>query len=194
MKNNMIYGDIIHCLVNALEAKDRYTSGHSTRVGDMCQDFGKILDLEDDMVELIHMSGHLHDIGKIGIPDWIINKTGGLDDSEWSIMKSHPVIGHDIIKESEYLKDISKNVLYHHERWDGHGYPNGLSKHEIPLGARVIAICDSIDAMMSKRAYRDAYDWNYAKKEVLKNSGSQFDPNLVNKMEPLWEVWTKRYS
>lgn len=188
-----LYHDIIECLVGALEAKDLYTRGHSMRVGDMSYQLAKELGIEGEELEIIHIAAHLHDIGKIGIPDKILNKKGKLTDNELKAIKRHPEIGSNILKRSDKLRKISRLVLHHHERWDGKGYPSGLKGEDIPLGSRIIAICDSIDAMTSERRYRKAIPWNICKEEIEANKGTQFDPLLVEAVHKLWKDWKKEF-
>ena len=182
-KKDQMYHDIIESLVTALEAKDYYTRGHSERVAFMTYEISKKLGLKGIELENIHMAAHLHDIGKIGVPDNVLNKTGKLLQHEWEYMKMHPKIGYDILSKSDKLKHISKVVLCHHERWDGKGYPNGLSETTIPFGSRIIAVCDSIDAMTSTRPYREAMSFEKCINEILINKGLMFDPVVVEYVE-----------
>ncbi|MBW9171527.1 HD-GYP domain-containing protein [Clostridium estertheticum] len=182
-RNKEVYHDIIESLVAALEAKDAYTSGHSQRVSDMAYKLSKGLGIRGVELQNIDISAHLHDIGKIGVPDKVLNKNGKLLPHEWEYIKMHPKIGFDILNKSKGLKSISENVLYHHERWDGKGYPKGLSGIDIPLGSRVIAVCDSIDAMTSVRPYRQAMGFEECIKEITINSGLMFDPVIVQYIE-----------
>ena len=182
-KKDQMYHDIIESLVTALEAKDYYTRGHSERVAFMTYEISKKLGLKGIELENIHMAAHLHDIGKIGVPDNVLNKTGKLLQHEWEYMKMHPKIGYDILSKSDKLKHISKVVLSHHERWDGKGYPNGLSETTIPFGSRIIAVCDSIDAMTSTRPYREAMSFEKCINEILINKGLMFDPVVVEYVE-----------
>jgi HD-GYP domain-containing protein (c-di-GMP phosphodiesterase class II) len=192
-ENFEVYHDIIKCLVGALEAKDLYTRGHSNRVGDMAYELAKHIGIKGEELNTIHIAGHLHDIGKIGVPDKILNKKGKLSESEWKAIKRHPEIGSNILNCSSKLKVISKLVLHHHERWDGKGYPWGLKGKDIPLGSRIIALCDSIDAMTSQRPYRKPIPWEICKMEIRNNKGVQFDPFLVEAMEGLWENWEQKF-
>lgn len=182
-REKTIYHDIIESLVTALEAKDIYTSGHSKRVAFLTHELSKKLGLRGIDCENIHIAAHLHDIGKIGVPDKVLNKHGKLLPHEWDYMKMHPQIGYDILSKSKKLKHIAKMVLYHHERWDGKGYPNRLAQTDIPLGARIIAICDSIDAMTSNRPYRKEMDFNTCMKEISINKAIMFDPYIVECIE-----------
>lgn len=182
-KEKTIYHDIIESLVTALEAKDIYTSGHSERVAFLSYELSKKIGLKGLDIENIHIAAHLHDIGKIGVPDKVLNKHGKLLPHEWEYMKMHPKIGYNILSKSKKLKHIGKMVLYHHERWDGKGYPNGLIRTDIPLGARIIAICDSIDAMTSNRPYRQAMGFQICMKEILINKAIMFDPYIVECIE-----------
>ena len=174
-----IYHDIIESLVAALEAKDNYTSGHSERVANMSYKLSKGLGIRGSELDDIDIAAHLHDIGKIGVPDKVLNKNGKLLPHEWEYIKMHPRIGFNILSKSKRLKDISKIVLYHHERWDGKGYPQGLSGIAIPIGSRIIAVCDSIDAMTSDRPYRKAMGFDECINEIIINTGLMFDPVVV---------------
>lgn len=182
-REKKIYHDIIESLVTALEAKDLYTKGHSERVAFMTSELSKKLGIKGNELENIHMAAHLHDIGKIGVPDDVLNKKGKLALHEWEYIKLHPKIGFNILSKSNRLKHISRMVLYHHERWDGKGYPEGLSKMDIPLGARIIAVCDSIDAMTSTRPYREAMRFEECIKELVLNKGLMFDPWIIDYIE-----------
>ncbi|HCT64163.1 MAG TPA: phosphohydrolase [Lachnospiraceae bacterium] len=170
------YHEIIECIVSALDAKDQYTAGHSQRVSDMALKVCRMLGLKKKEIEKIHIAAHLHDIGKIGVPDAVLNKETKLDNKEWEAMKNHPQIGADILNKSRHLNELKDIVLYHHERFDGKGYPLGLKGEKIPIGARIIAICDSIDAITSDRSYRKAYDFDYCFNEIEKNIGTMYDP------------------
>jgi putative nucleotidyltransferase with HDIG domain len=181
------YHEIIECITSALDAKDPYTAGHSQRVSDIALKICRLMGLPEDIAEKIHLAAHLHDIGKIGIPDAILNKEGKLDDREWEIIKRHPQIGANILSKSVHLAEMKDMILYHHERFDGRGYPAGLKGTRIPLGARIIAICDSIDAMTSSRAYRKAYSLEYCYLEIEKNLGKMYDPDIGGFVLEHWQ-------
>ncbi|MBN2898835.1 MAG: HD-GYP domain-containing protein [Clostridia bacterium] len=166
--------------VSAIEAKDSYTAGHSDRVAEISLLLSQKLQLDDDLCFQIHMAAHLHDIGKIGIPDGILLKTGRLTSPEFEVMKSHSEVGFNILKNNPGLKQISKMILHHHERYDGTGYPDGISGREIPLGARIIAICDAFDAMVTRRTYKDKITLSAAKEEIIKQKHKQFDPDIAD--------------
>ena len=187
-----IFHDIIECLVTALEARDIYTHGHSSRVADMTLDLSKKIGLTGSSLEDVHIAAHLHDIGKIGVPDGILNKKGMLLPHERAQVQQHPEIGYNILSKSEKLKSIASIILYHHERWDGKGYPKGLAGENIPLGARIIAICDAIDAMTSDRPYRPALSWDECFAEIAANKNLQFDALLVEAAMELRFIWEKR--
>jgi putative nucleotidyltransferase with HDIG domain len=172
------YHEIIECIVSALDAKDPYTAGHSQRVSEMALALSGVLGLPEAEVDKIHVAAHLHDIGKIGVPDAILNKPDRLSKEEWEAIKKHPKTGADILSKSRHLNELKDIVLYHHESYDGKGYPSGLKGKEIPLGARIIAICDSIDAMTSDRGYRKAYTLDYCYEEIKKNLGKMYDPDI----------------
>ncbi|WP_330634584.1 HD-GYP domain-containing protein [Anaerovorax sp. IOR16] len=150
----LLYHDLIFGIVTALEARDEYTASHSIRVSDMTEQICCLLNLSEEEMETIHIAAHLHDIGKIGIEDHILRKSGPLNKGEWLLMKQHPVIGYEILKKVERFELIAAIVRHHHERWDGMGYPDGIKGKAIPLGSRIIAITDSIDAMLNDRQYR----------------------------------------
>lgn len=184
------YHEIIECIACALDAKDPYTAGHSLRVSDMAECIAKMMNFKEKDVEKIHIAAHLHDIGKIGVPDAVLNKTEKLDDEEWQAMKRHPSIGAEILSKSEHLSEVKEIVLCHHERFDGKGYPLGLKGEEIPVGARIIAICDSIDAMTSTRSYRMAHGFSFAYYEIERNLGVMYDPIIGAYVLDHWEEVT----
>lgn len=193
-KDDMMYHDIINCLVSTIEAKDLYTSGHSNRVGDMSFDLAKLIGMKRTQLRNIHIAAHLHDIGKIGIPDSILNKASTLLPHEWEQIKSHSQIGYNILKKSHKLNKISKIVLYHHEKWNGSGYPEGLKEEKIPLGSRIIAVCDSIDAMLTDRPYRKALTIQECREEILANKGIQFDPVIADAAVENFDLLTNFYK
>ncbi len=174
-----MYLDTIRTLAAAIDAKDPYTHGHSDRVSKMAVQLARKLDFLDSEIEYIEYAAILHDIGKIGIEDQILGKKDKLTDKEYEKIKEHPVIGAGIIESIEFLKKCSKMVLYHHERFDGKGYPEGLKGEEIPKFSRLLSIVDSHDAMNSDRPYRKKLTPQDILKELEKESGRQFDPKMV---------------
>lgn len=190
---NFEYHEMVECITSALDARDPYTGNHSRRVSDMaCFLCGK-LGISHEETQEIHISGHLHDIGKIGVPDRVLLKPDRLNDEEWALMKKHPEIGADILSKSPHFSRIAAIILHHHERWDGKGYPFGAKGTEIPIGARIIAVCDSIDAMASARAYRKALPLDVVKEEIRKNIGIMYDPKIAQVALDNWEELTKEY-
>ncbi|OOM76829.1 cyclic di-GMP phosphodiesterase response regulator RpfG [Clostridium puniceum] len=190
-----IYHDIIKSMVAALEAKDIYTSGHSTRVAEMAYSLGEVLGMTKKELKLMHIAGDLHDIGKIGVPDSVLNKPDTLETEEWELMKKHCDIGYNILNKANRFKDISEIVLYHHERWDGNGYPEGLKAEEIPFASRILAVCDSIDAMKSDRPYRKSISDEICKNEIRKNQGIMYDCKIAECMLENWdEIINKLYN
>ena len=183
-----IYHDIIKSMVAALEAKDLYTSGHSTRVAEMAYSLGEVLGLTKEELKLMHTAGDLHDIGKIGVPDNVLNKPDKLEAEEWKLMKKHSDIGYNILSKAKTFGDISEIVLYHHERWDGKGYPKGLKAEEIPFASRILAVCDSIDAMKSDRPYRQSISDEICKNEISKNQGTMYDAKITKCMLENWDA------
>lgn len=180
MKSLLEYHDLILCIVSALEARDSYTSYHSSRVAEMTEAICEYIGIDPQETEVYHIAAHLHDIGKIGIRDSILLKEGQLNKTEWDIMKSHSVKGYQILMNTDLFRDVARIVRSHHERFDGNGYPDGLSGFEIPFGARIIAVADSIDAMMSDRPYRKGMDKQKCLEEIRRNSGIMYDPQIVN--------------
>lgn len=167
---------IVRTLSGAIDAKDTYTNGHSTRVAEYSKEIAKRAGLSEKIEDEIYMMGLLHDVGKIGIPDAIINKPAKLTDEEYSIIKAHPVVGANILKDITEFPKLSVGARWHHERYDGKGYPDGISGEDIPREARIIAVADAYDAMSSKRSYRDALPQAQVRAEVQKGKGTQFDP------------------
>ena len=189
------YHDIIKSMVAALEAKDLYTSGHSARVAHMAYNLGKVLGMTEEELNFIHIVGDLHDIGKIGVPDKVLNKAGKLEVEEWELMKKHCDIGYNILSKASTFKDVSRIVRYHHERWDGKGYPEGLKAEEIPFAARILAVCDSIDAMKSDRPYRKCISDEICRNEISKNEGIMYDSKIAQCMLENWgKIVTRLYN
>ena len=185
------FHEIIGCITGALEERDYYTEGHSQRVSDMVLAISKRMGFSKDDVMLFHFSAHLHDIGKIGIPDAILRKNGRLTDAEFAVIKQHPEIGARILKKVPAFTPIAEIVLHHHERFDGQGYPDGISGYTIPLGSRLIAVCDSIDAMMTTRSYRKAFSEQECYEEIKRCSGSWYDPDIVDVILSCWKELMK---
>ncbi|MBP7792413.1 MAG: HD-GYP domain-containing protein [Candidatus Goldbacteria bacterium] len=171
---------IIRALASTVDAKDHYTLGHSQKVSEFSVLISEELGLSEREVEIIKYAGLLHDIGKIAMPDDIIKKPARFNEQDFEIAKRHPVIGAKIIKEIESLAPMVPIVLYHHERFDGKGYPDGLKGEDIPLGARIVHVADAYDTMVSARAYRDMLPPELAISELRKNAGTQFDPKIVD--------------
>lgn len=188
------YHDLIESIVSALDARDTYTASHSNRVADMVLVLAAALGLGPDETALIHIAAHLHDIGKIAVPDAVLRKTGPLTADEWQEMRRHPVTGYNILRRVADFQDIAVLVLHHHERWDGRGYPDGLSGTDIPLGSRIIAVADSIDAMMSSRSYRTAMTVAACRCEIEKNSGIMYDPRVASAALAHWDTLISRYA
>lgn len=186
--NDYMNHDILNTMVATLEAKDIYTYNHSTRVAEMAYVLGEILGMSKVELELMYIAGDLHDIGKIGIPDMILNKPERLESDEWRMMKRHSNIGYSILSKARYFEEVSKIVLHHHERWDGKGYPDGLKENQIPLESRILAVCDSVDAMKSDRPYRKSISDEICKDEIRKNKGIMYDSDIAECMLKNWDV------
>jgi len=180
--NESVYNNIkntLHSLVAVIEARDKYTLTHSLRVTDYALQIALALGCSQEETDILNSAGHLHDIGKIGISDTILLKQTRLSDQEYKIIRQHPVIGEHILKPLGFLTRERDIIRYHHERWDGNGYPEGLQGEEIPLLSRILAVADSFDAMTTDRPYKKALSFEKAVHELLQNK-SQFDQNVVN--------------
>jgi len=180
---------IAETLINAMEAKDMYLRGHSQRVAELAGQLARELGLDETMSEDLRVAGRLHDVGKIGIREAILNKPGRLTSEEFEHVKRHVQIGLDILAPLFHIKKPLKYVQHHHERWDGDGYPQGLSGEDIPLGARILCAADTFDALTSKRAYRDPLAPMAALDHLRVDAGKQFDPCVY---DALVRVITKR--
>lgn len=174
------YDSTLRALSLALDVRDRETEGHAQRVARYMDLMARELRAPNVDVRTLRRGALLHDLGKIGIPDEILRKTGELDGSEWRVMKRHPAYGARILAGIPYLSGAAEIVRHHHEHFDGSGYPDGLAGEDIPLGARIFALADALDAMTSDRPYRRAMSLEDAVSEIERCSGKQFDPVMVN--------------
>lgn len=184
-KRQKLFLNTTVALATAIEAKDRYTHGHTERVTHISLEIAQCMkrdfvNIDDKFLENLHIAALLHDIGKIGVPESILNKEGSLNEEEWIKMKAHPVIGATILEPIAELEHAILGVLHHHERYDGKGYPGGLSDGYIPMTAAIIAVADSYDAMTTDRPYRKAKTKEEAIIEIKTLSGLQFHPQVVN--------------
>jgi len=186
LENVMLFDDVhglmmglLHSLTSAVDAKDAYTCGHSERVALLSRHLAQEIKLSEHDVERIYMAGLLHDVGKIGVPEAVLQKTGKLTAEEFEQMKKHPEIGARILHDIKQVKDILPGVLHHHERYDGKGYPAGIAGENIPQMGRIICLADCFDAMTSNRTYRKALPLEVALSEIRRCSGTQFDPGLT---------------
>jgi putative nucleotidyltransferase with HDIG domain len=175
------YNFTLRAMVTALDTRDTETQGHSLRVVRFTLKLAELMGISDkNTLKIYEYGALLHDIGKIGIPDAILRKPDKLDAEEWRIMKSHPTIGYNILKRIKFLEAAAQIVLHHHEAFNGSGYPDNLSGASIPLGSRIFNIADAMDAMTSDRPYKKALTFEAAAGELLKNSGAQFDPYIID--------------
>jgi putative nucleotidyltransferase with HDIG domain len=173
------YDATLHALSNALDVRDSETEGHARRVVGYVDLIGDELGVLQAERAVLHRGALLHDIGKIGVPDDVLRKAGPLSPSEWATMRRHPSYGARIVADVPSLENVVEIIKHHHERWDGSGYPDGLRGEEIPFGARLFTVADAFDAMTADRPYRKAMDAVSARAEIVRNSGSQFDPRVV---------------
>lgn len=179
-KLEQAYLDTIETLRYTVDAKDSYTKGHSERVSEFSVLIGKQLGISSDDMYALRIGGLFHDIGKIGIPDYILTKKDKLTDEEYEQIKKHPLIGEQILSNATIFSDIIPIVKYHHERFDGNGYPEHLKGEAIPLLARIVSVADAFDAMASRRPYRNNVEINKIIEEISKNKNTQFDPAIAD--------------
>ncbi len=179
LSSESIHSSIITSMKTTLNEKSNETEEHTNRLFDLCNKVGKRYNISSEDTSDLELLCMLHDIGKIGISDTIISKPGKLNEEEWTIMKTHPEIGFRIAKATPELKKVSDYILYHHEKFDGTGYPKGLKKYKIPLLDRILSVVDAYDAMTNDRVYRKAMSKEEALKEIISNSGTQFDSDVV---------------
>lgn len=171
---------LVQTLANAIDAKDKYTNGHSSRVAEYSVRIATAMGWNKEAVDILRYEGLLHDIGKIGISDIILNKAAALSDDEYDMLKDHVTIGFDIMHDASTLPGAANVIRYHHERYDGTGYPDGLKGEQIPIDARIVSIVDTYDAMSSNRIYRKALPKDKIREEMLKGRGRQFDPQILD--------------
>ena len=168
--------------IGFIDAKDAYTRGHSTRVAEYATELARRMKLSKDNVEKLYYITLMHDCGKVGVPDSVLKKPGKLTDTEFEQIKAHTIVGDDILKNFTAIDGIREGAHFHHERYDGKGYPMGLKGEKIPLFARIICVADSYDAMSSDRCYRTHLEDDVIISEFKKNKGKQFDPELADIM------------
>lgn len=179
---------VIEILIKTLSARDNITFKHSWRVAEISTLIARNMNLCNELIKRVHIAAHLHDIGKIGVADNILNKPGKLTDEELKKIQEHSVIGYKILQKAPVFHSVSVIVLYHHERYDGLGYPEGLSGKDIPLPARIIAVADAFDAITSNRSYRQAKSYDYAFKEINDHVGEQFCPIVVRYFNDIFDL------
>jgi putative nucleotidyltransferase with HDIG domain len=187
------YSGTLEALVAALDARDRETYGHSTRVAKLTMVLAKQLGVEEGSRQwtTIERGALLHDVGKIGVPDAILRKPGKLSEDEWLEMRRHARIGYEVLKDVPFLAGAAEIVAAHHEAWDGSGYPLGLAGEEIPFGARIFMVADAFDAMATDRPYRRARPYEDCLAEIIRCSGTQFDPAVVEAVRVVFPQWVK---
>ena len=180
--------EIISSTIKMLEMYDLYTRGHSENVAELAVQIAEEMGLSQNIVDNIYWTGLVHDIGKMLIPLEVLNKEGKLSKSEYELIKEHPVLGSNALKSSSSLKQLADYVRYHHERWDGRGYPDGLKGDQIPIESQVICAADAWDAMRSKRTYREPLTFNHALAEIKDNKGLQFAPDVAEALINVLEI------
>lgn len=181
-ENENLFIHVVECLADAIDAKDNYTNGHSGRVAAYSKEIARRYGYDEKQQEKIFVMGLLHDVGKIGVPDEVINKPGRLRDEEFACIKKHPAIGYKILSNIKEMPELSAGARFHHERYDGNGYPEGISGLDIPEVARIIAVADAYDAMTSNRSYRGVLPQEKVRDEIEKGKGTQFDPQFADIM------------
>src|SRR3954469_20349745 len=173
----------VDVLARAVDMRDDYTGRHSADVGALARRVGERIGMPQAQLRVLECAARLHDVGKLGVPDTILQKPGPLDEREWAVMRRHPEWGAEMVARVPGLEETARLVGAHHERWDGHGYPTGLRGEAIPLPSRVISVCDAFEAMVSRRPYRAPLTVDMAMRELLGAAGSQFDPLVVAAVE-----------
>ncbi len=181
-ENEKILLHVVQMLADAIDEKDTYTNGHSGRVAVYSREIARRYGLSDKDINDVYMMGLLHDVGKIGVPDAIINKPAKLTDEEFEIIKNHPVMGARILKNIKEMPKLAMGARWHHERFGGGGYPDNIKGEEIPYEARIIAVADAYDAMTSRRSYRGILPQGVVREEIEKGMGTQFDPEFAKIM------------
>jgi putative nucleotidyltransferase with HDIG domain len=171
-----------------VDARDAYTGAHSAEVQALCRRLALVLGADVNTAHVVGIAARLHDIGKVAVPDSVLNKPGALDEREWELMRQHPVIGAEIAARVPRLRSAVPAIRGHHERYDGGGYPDGLAGEDIPLAARIIAVADAFSAMVTDRPYRPARPLPEAVEELHRCAGSQFDPAVVGALESVLET------
>jgi putative nucleotidyltransferase with HDIG domain len=182
------YFDTIRGVANSVEARDPYTKGHSRRVAHIARSIAEALNWTKEALEFIDWGGMLHDVGKIGIHDNILNKTARLEDNEFETMKLHPLIGAQIVEGIAFLKPVVPYILEHHERYNGNGYPRGLVGEQISIEGRLLAVADVFDAMTTDRPYQQAFAPDVAFNKIVINKKILFDPLIVQAFEKVWQA------
>ena len=190
-KMQLLFEQTASALASAIDAKDKYTHGHSSRVAVYSEKIARLAGKSDQECQDIYYAALLHDVGKIGVPDVVLNKDGKLTDEEYAMIKKHPVIGQQILSSIGDSPSLSIGAHHHHERYDGKGYPDGLKGEDIPEIARIISVADAYDAMTSKRSYRDPMPQHVVREEIVKGSGTQFDPEFAKRMLHLIDLDTE---
>jgi putative nucleotidyltransferase with HDIG domain len=188
------YDGTLEALVNALDARDQETKGHSLRVQHYMLDIAREMGVVEGTKEWVDMQrgSLLHDVGKIGVSDSILLKPGKLTEDEWTAMRRHPEIGYNMLRQVKFLEGAAGIILAHHERWDGKGYPLGLHEDEITLGARIFSVVDTFDSMTSDRPYRKALSTQESLNEILRCSTTQFDPRVVEAFLDIYDTWVRQ--
>ncbi len=181
-ENERLSLHVVKTLANAIDAKDTYTNGHSGRVAEYSKEIARRYGYSQKRQDSIYMMGLLHDVGKIGVPDAVINKPARLTEEEFETIKQHPIQGAKILKDIKEMPELATGARWHHERYGGGGYPDGLSGEDIPEEARIIAVADAYDAMTSRRSYRSVLPQETVRSEIEKGKGTQFDPAFAEIM------------
>jgi putative nucleotidyltransferase with HDIG domain len=176
---SLAYDSTLEGWAKALELRDQETEGHARRVVEMTLTLAKKMGIDQRELNHVRRGALLHDIGKMGIPDSILHKPGPLDEDEWELMKKHPIFAYNMLKSIEFLRPALDIPYCHHEKWDGSGYPRGLKGEKIPLAARIFALIDVWDALLSDRPYRDAWPKSKVFDYIQEQSGGHFDPKVI---------------
>jgi HD-GYP domain-containing protein (c-di-GMP phosphodiesterase class II) len=194
LRNERLFLQAVKSQVTALDVKDNYTARHSAAVARWATDISEAMNLSKHQQNITHLASLVHDVGKIGVPDEVLNAKGKLDGAGWGLIETHCQNGHKILKTIDEFDELAEVILYHHEKFDGSGYPTGIKGYDIPLLSRIICVADSYSAMVSDRPYRAALPLKVAKGELRRCAGTQFDPEVVAVFLEVLKSHDRRYQ
>lgn len=181
-------GEVLGSLAAMFDAHDKYSDAHHQRIWQMAVRLCEVIKMKPEDINAVALAAMVHDIGNVGIPPAVLNKNGQLSQDDWKLICEHPNIGADLVSKFAGLDDVAAIVRHHHERWNGLGYPSRLKENQIPVGARILSICESVDAMLSYRPFKKSMTVTDAKADIEKNSGVMYDPAIASALLKNWET------